>query len=291
MKGVILAGGTGSRLFPLTSGISKQLLPVYDKPLIYYPLSILMIAGIRDILIITTQNDQNNFIRALGNGSQFGIKLSYLSQSSPKGIAHGLIIAEEFIAKQKVCMVLGDNIFWGHGFSKQLEQDSQNLRGARIFAYQVKNPTSFGVVDFDEKNQALCIEEKPINPKSNFAVTGLYFYDENVSEIAKSVKPSIRGELEISSLNQIYINMGLLDVSILGRGFAWLDTGTHENLFEAATFVNSIEKRQGLKIACLEEIGWRKGWIDSEQLKKNVKKCQNSDYGKYINSLLRNVEK
>ena len=216
MKGIVLAGGTGSRLFPLTSGISKQLLPVYDKPLIYYPLSILMIAGIRDILIITTQSDKNNFIRALGDGSRFGLKLSYLCQSSPKGIAHGLIIAEEFIEKQKVCMILGDNIFWGHGFSKQLEENSKNLRGARIFAYQVKDPTSFGVVDFDERNQAISIEEKPKIPKSNFAVTGLYFYDRNASEIAKTIKPSKRGELEITSLNQIYIDMGLLDVSVLG---------------------------------------------------------------------------
>ena len=254
MKGIVLAGGSGTRLYPVTKGVSKQLLPVYDKPMIYYPISVLMLAGISDILIITSPEDQSGFIRALGDGSDFGIKLTYQTQSSPDGIAQAFIIGEEFIGNDSVCLVLGDNIFWGQGFTEILEKAASRVSGATVFGYQVNDPERFGIVEFNDKHKAVSLEEKPSSPKSNFAVTGLYFYDNEVIEMAKQVKPSDRGELEITTLNQMYLDKGSLNVEILGRGFAWLDTGTHETLLEAAMFVETIEKRQGYKIACLEEI-------------------------------------
>ena len=254
MKGIVLAGGSGSRLYPITKGVSKQLLPIYDKPMIYYPISVLMLAGIKDILIITTPDDQAGFQRMLGDGSEFGINLSYVVQPSPDGLAQAFTIGEEFIGNNNVCLVLGDNIFWGQGFTPILKNAVNRPTGATVFGYQVKDPERFGVVAFDENKRATSIEEKPENPKSNFAVTGLYFYDNDVVEMAKNVKPSHRGELEITTINQVYMERGDLNVELLGRGFAWLDTGTHESLLEAAMFVETIEKRQGYKIACLEEI-------------------------------------
>ncbi|MDF0748949.1 glucose-1-phosphate thymidylyltransferase RfbA [Marinobacter sp. 71-i] len=286
MKGIVLAGGSGTRLYPITLGTSKQLLPVYDKPMIYYPLSVLMLAGIRDILIITTPEDQANFKRALGTGEQFGINLSYEVQPNPDGLAQAFIIGEEFIGSSNVCLVLGDNIFYGQGFTPKLKQAAQRSEGATVFGYQVKDPERFGVVEFDDNKRAISIEEKPEKPKSHYAVTGLYFYDNSVVEIAKQVKPSHRGELEISDINRGYLEQGRLNVELLGRGFAWLDTGTHESLLEAAQFVETIEKRQGYKIACLEEIAFNQEWLGREQLQAQADQLKKNGYGDYLQDIL-----
>ena len=285
-KGIILAGGSGTRLYPITKGVSKQLLPIYDKPMIYYPISVLMLAGIQDILIITTPEDKESFERLLGNGSQFGVRLQYAIQPSPDGLAQAFIIGEEFIGDSNVCLVLGDNIFYGQGFTPMLKQAVARQKGATVFGYQVKDPERFGVVEFDEQKRAISLEEKPKQPKSNFAVTGLYFYDNDVIQIAKEVKPSDRGELEITTVNQMYLEQGDLSVELLGRGFAWLDTGTHASLLEAAQFVETLEKRQGYKVACLEEIAFNQGWLSKEQVLKIGQSMSKNDYGQYLISLV-----
>ena len=285
-KGIILAGGSGTRLYPITKGVSKQLLPIYDKPMIYYPISVLMLAGIQDILIITTPEDKESFERLLGNGSQFGVRLQYAIQPSPDGLAQAFIIGEEFIGDSNVCLVLGDNIFYGQGFTPMLKQAVARQKGATVFGYQVKDPERFGVVEFDEQKRAISLEEKPKDPKSHFAVTGLYFYDNDVIQIAKEVKPSDRGELEITTVNQMYLERGDLSVELLGRGFAWLDTGTHASLLEAAQFVETLEKRQGYKVACLEEIAFNQGWLSKEQVLKIGQSMSKNDYGQYLISLV-----
>ena len=285
-KGIILAGGSGTRLYPITKGVSKQLLPIYDKPMIYYPISVLMLAGIQDILIITTPEDKESFERLLGDGSQFGVRLQYAIQPSPDGLAQAFIIGEDFIGDSNVCLVLGDNIFYGQGFTPMLKQAVARAKGATVFGYQVKDPERFGVVEFDEHKRAISLEEKPTQPKSNFAVTGLYFYDNDVIQIAKEVKPSDRGELEITTVNQMYLERGDLSVELLGRGFAWLDTGTHASLLEAAQFVETLEKRQGYKVACLEEIALNNSWLSKEQVLDIGQSMSKNDYGQYLISLV-----
>ena len=287
MKGIILAGGSGTRLYPLTKSISKQIMPIYDKPMIYYPLSVLMLANIREILIISTERDLPVFRELLGDGSDFGVRLEYKVQEKPNGLAEAFLIGEEFIGDDNVALILGDNIFFGSGFSGLLEEAGKITEGAVIFGYPVKDPTSYGVVEFDQNGKAISLEEKPKVPKSNFAIPGLYFYDNTVVEKAKNVKPSNRGELEITTVNEMYLNEKNLNVKILGRGIAWLDTGTHEALLEAANFVEAIQKRQGFYIACIEEIAYKKGWIDNKKLEELAETLQKTEYGKYLKELIK----
>ena len=286
-KGIILAGGSGTRLHPLTHSLSKQLIPVYDKPMIYYPLSILMLAGIQDILIITTPHDQQSFINLLGSGNQWGLNITYEAQPSPDGLAQAFIIGEKFIGDDNVCLVLGDNIFYGHGMDKLLENAMQKEKGASVFGYYVKDPECYGVIDFDKNGNAIDLEEKPENPKSNYVVTGLYFYDNDVIEIAKNIKPSHRGELEITDVNKVYLERGDLNVEVMRRGYTWLDTGTHASLLQASNFIQVMEERQGLKIACPEEIAFMKGFIDAAQVEKLANHLLKSGYGQYLMSLLK----
>ena len=286
MKGIILAGGSGTRLYPITQGVSKQLLPIYDKPMIFYPLSVLMLAGIREVLIISTSDDVGGYKRLLSDGAHFGIKITYEEQQKPDGLAQAFTIGEEFIGSDSVCLVLGDNIFYGQGFTPKLLEAASRKNGATIFGYQVKDPERFGVVEFDDKMNVVSVEEKPNHPKSNYAVTGLYFYDNDVVDIAKRVEPSARGELEITCVNNAYLKRGDLKVELLGRGFAWLDTGTHDSLLEAGSFVQTIEHRQGLKVACLEEIAYRSGWISKERLLKQANILSKTEYGEYLRSLV-----
>lgn len=286
MKGIVLAGGSGTRLYPLTKGVSKQLLPIYDKPMIYYPISVLMLAGIREIAIITTPQDKENFYRLLGDGSQFGVTFEYFEQAKPTGIAEAFLITRSFIAGSNVCLVLGDNIFYGSNFSSKLKNAASQIEGATVFGYQVKDPERFGVVEIDKDFNAISIEEKPNKPKSNYAVTGLYFYDSQVVDIASSIKPSARGELEISCINDVYLNQKKLQVEILGRGFAWLDTGTHESLMEAGHFVQTVENRQGFKIACLEEIAYLNSWISQSDIVEQAEQYGKTGYGQYLLSLV-----
>lgn len=290
MKGIVLAGGSGSRLYPITKGISKQLIPIYNKPMVYYPISVLMLAGIKDILIISTPDDLPGFKRLLGDGADYGVNFEYAEQPSPDGLAQAFIIGEEFIGDDNVCLVLGDNIFHGAGLANLLQQavkDADEQEKATIFGYWVNDPERYGVVDFDEQGKALTIEEKPAIPRSNYAVVGLYFYPNCVVDVAKQIKPSARGELEITTVNQIYLEREQLQVQLLNRGFAWLDTGTHESLYEASTFIEVLEKRQGLKIACLEEIAWRNGWIDNSKLLMLADTMRNNEYGEYLKSLVK----
>jgi glucose-1-phosphate thymidylyltransferase len=288
MKGIVLAGGTGTRLHPVTLGVSKQLLPVYDKPMIYYPLSVLMLAGIRDILVITTPQDQEAFQRVLGDGSRFGISISYAPQPRPEGLAQSFLIGKSFIGNDGVCLILGDNLFYGEGFTSVLSRHGAGVDGATIFGYKVMNPEQFGVVEFDASGKVLSVEEKPTTPKSHWAITGLYFYDNDVVSIAEEVKPSARGELEITSVNQAYLDRGKLSVELLGRGFAWLDTGTPGSLLEAAQYVSIIERRQGYRIACLEEIAWRNGWLSDSQLDAVAEQMKSNEYGQYLRRLREN---
>jgi glucose-1-phosphate thymidylyltransferase len=282
IKGIVLAGGTGTRLYPITQGVSKQLLPIYDKPMIFYPLSVLMLAGIKEILVISTEEDMCGYQKLLGDGSQYGINISYCIQPSPDGLAQAFILGEKFIGKSNVCMILGDNVFYGNGLTEMLVKATKRSSGATVFGYQVTDPERFGVIEFDEKRRVLSLEEKPAKPKSNYAVTGLYFYDKDIVDIAKSVKPSERGELEITCVNKAYLERGDLKVELLGRGHAWLDTGTHDSLIEAGHFVQTIERRQGLKVACLEEIGFHNGWISKDQLLNQAQLLKKSDYGQYL---------